>query len=202
MYICYDKLWKLIASKKLSKTDLCNLTGISSRTMAKLSKNQSVTTDTLLHICVALTCDISDIAEIKSSTEAESIYQAYCNSGKMTIENDTCKTIEFDYMGVPFSVKELKKATNKRSLIHCEPNGSVFLEQLYSSGISPARETICIFHPAQIKKDKVTILLITGTPGNITGLDNGIVHSARTGCVNGNFYVMSMGAFKLFDWKK
>ena len=40
MFIVYDKLWELLLSKKISKTDLCNLTGMSSRTMAKLSKNQ------------------------------------------------------------------------------------------------------------------------------------------------------------------
>ena len=54
MRIVYDRLWELLLSKKISKTDLCNLTGISSRTMAKLSKNESVTTDTLLRICEAL----------------------------------------------------------------------------------------------------------------------------------------------------
>jgi len=32
--------------------------------MAKLGKNQNVTTDVLLKICTALHCDISDIMEV------------------------------------------------------------------------------------------------------------------------------------------
>ena len=45
MYIDYSKLWKLLIDKGMSKTDLLNLTGISSRVLAKLSKNQTVTTE-------------------------------------------------------------------------------------------------------------------------------------------------------------
>ena len=54
MYLTYNKLWKLLIDKGMNKSDLCEITGISSRTMAKLSKNQSVTTDTLVNICSAL----------------------------------------------------------------------------------------------------------------------------------------------------
>ena len=38
--------------------------GISSSSLAKLSKDENVTTDVLLKVCWALDCDISDIAEV------------------------------------------------------------------------------------------------------------------------------------------
>ena len=54
MYIAYSKLWKLLIDKGISKTDLMELTGMSSRVLAKLSKNETVTTDTVARICSAL----------------------------------------------------------------------------------------------------------------------------------------------------
>ena len=38
--------------------------GISHASVAKLGKNENVTTDVLVKICTALKCDISDIMEI------------------------------------------------------------------------------------------------------------------------------------------
>ena len=63
MYISYKKLWKLLIDRDLKKTDLIKLTGISKATLNKLSHNQNVTTDILLKICTALSCNIDDIVE-------------------------------------------------------------------------------------------------------------------------------------------
>ena len=65
MKFCYNKLWKLLIDRNLKKTDLLSIAGISSTTLAKLGKNENVTTDVLLKICSALNCDIADIAEVK-----------------------------------------------------------------------------------------------------------------------------------------
>ena len=64
MAISYKKLWKLLIDKDMKKKDLCVAAGISHASMAKLGKNENVTTDVLLKICTALKCDISDIMEI------------------------------------------------------------------------------------------------------------------------------------------
>ena len=48
MAICYKKLWKLLIDKGLNKTDLQRLTGISSATITKRSKNETVNTGILL----------------------------------------------------------------------------------------------------------------------------------------------------------
>jgi len=61
--ISYDKLWKLLKAKKLTKTEFRLLVGISSATLAKLSKNYNVNTDTINNICKTLNCNVSDIME-------------------------------------------------------------------------------------------------------------------------------------------
>ncbi len=50
--------------KGINKTQLRTKAGISTNAMAKLGKNESVTTDVLVKICTALQCDIGDIMEI------------------------------------------------------------------------------------------------------------------------------------------
>ena len=64
MVVSYKKLWKLLIDKDMKRKDLRKATGISTASMAKLSKNENLTTDVLLRICDALKCDISDIMEI------------------------------------------------------------------------------------------------------------------------------------------
>ena len=63
MNISYNKLWKLIIDRGINKSELRELTGIGTNTLAKLSKNQLVSMDVLLKICSRLDCDISDICE-------------------------------------------------------------------------------------------------------------------------------------------
>lgn len=64
MTFSYNKLWKLLVDKAMNKSPLCQKAGISSATVAKMVKGESVTTDSLLKICIALECDISDIMEV------------------------------------------------------------------------------------------------------------------------------------------
>jgi putative transcriptional regulator len=64
MSVSYKKLWKLLIDRDMKKKDLCDVAGISHTSVAKLGKNENVTTDVLLKICSALHCDISDIMEV------------------------------------------------------------------------------------------------------------------------------------------
>lgn len=64
MRITYKKLWKLLIDREMMKKDLLESSRISTVSMAKLGKNQNVTTDVLLKICTALHCDISEIMEV------------------------------------------------------------------------------------------------------------------------------------------
>ncbi len=65
MAVRYKKLWKLLIDKYMKKKVLREAAGISTSSMAKLGKNENVTTDVLVKICKALKCDISDIMEIE-----------------------------------------------------------------------------------------------------------------------------------------
>lgn len=63
--ISYAKLMSLLAYRKITKTQLGKMAGISTATLSKLSKDEIVTTDTLNKICKALKCNIEDIIEYK-----------------------------------------------------------------------------------------------------------------------------------------
>lgn len=64
MSVSYNKLWKLLIDRNMKRTELRIAAGISSSTLAKLGKNESVTTDVLVRICETLNCDIGEIMEI------------------------------------------------------------------------------------------------------------------------------------------
>lgn len=64
MRITYKRLWKLLIDREMMKKDLLESSKISTVSMAKLGKDQNVTTGVLLKICTALHCDISDIMEV------------------------------------------------------------------------------------------------------------------------------------------
>jgi DNA-binding Xre family transcriptional regulator len=60
----YKKLWHLLIDRDIPKGEFRKLAGISSATSSKLNRGESVTTNILLRICIALKCDTSDIMEI------------------------------------------------------------------------------------------------------------------------------------------
>lgn len=74
MKMSYNKLWKLLIDKQMKKSDLRKKAGISSSSLAKLTKDENVTTDVLARICRELNCDVSDIMEFIPDTEKEENY--------------------------------------------------------------------------------------------------------------------------------
>ncbi|MDY5841777.1 MAG: helix-turn-helix transcriptional regulator [Peptoniphilaceae bacterium] len=63
MYFSYNKLWKLLIDKGMKKQELAEKSHVSTTSLAKLAKNENVTTDVLRRICEALDCDLVDIVE-------------------------------------------------------------------------------------------------------------------------------------------
>ncbi len=64
--ITFDPLWRTLQARSLNKTDLQKLTGLSSATIAKLSKNDaadSVMLEVVDRICGALKVPIYDVVE-------------------------------------------------------------------------------------------------------------------------------------------
>jgi len=71
MAVSYKKLWHLLIDKDMKKQDLQKLSRLAPASIAKLSKGDTVTTETLEKICRALDCDIADIVEIIPDTSVE-----------------------------------------------------------------------------------------------------------------------------------
>ncbi len=63
MAVCYNKLWKLLIDKGMTKTQLCQQAKVSTNAMAKLGKNEDVRVDVLVKICSVLNCTVDDIIE-------------------------------------------------------------------------------------------------------------------------------------------
>lgn len=64
MEVSYNKLWKLLIDKNMSRTQLGKEAGISTNAMAHLVKNEVVRVDVLVKICGVLGCKIEDIMDI------------------------------------------------------------------------------------------------------------------------------------------
>jgi len=69
MAISYNKLWKLMIDLNMNKTKLREVAGLSTNIIARLSKNESVSMDTLLRICTALRCNVGDIVDVIEETD-------------------------------------------------------------------------------------------------------------------------------------
>jgi len=65
MSVNYDRLWKLLIDKKMNRTDLKNAAGISFNVLAKMGKGETVSMESMLKVCKALDCDISDVMELE-----------------------------------------------------------------------------------------------------------------------------------------
>ena len=69
MAVSYNKLWKKLIDLEMSRTELRLKAGLSTRQLAKLGKNENVTTDILVKICKALDCNIADIVDVAETEE-------------------------------------------------------------------------------------------------------------------------------------
>ena len=61
MPVSYNGLWKLLIDKNMKKMDLVEKVGISSSTLAKMSKGEAVSMSVLEKLCETLDCDFGDI---------------------------------------------------------------------------------------------------------------------------------------------
>ena len=61
MPVSYNGLWKLLIDKNMKKMDLVEEVGISSSTLAKMSKGEAVSMSVLEKLCETLDCDFGDI---------------------------------------------------------------------------------------------------------------------------------------------
>lgn len=64
MAVSYNKLWKLLIDKRMTKTKMRIQADIFTITLAKLGKNETVSMDVLLKIRKLLDCNVGDIMDV------------------------------------------------------------------------------------------------------------------------------------------
>ena len=69
MSLSYNKLWKLLVDKKMSKVDLRKAAGVAPNAMTRLRRDEEVTLAVLNKICKTLEVDIGDIMEFLKDPE-------------------------------------------------------------------------------------------------------------------------------------
>ncbi len=65
----YNRLWKLLIDKGMTKTEMRLQAGISTNILAKMGKNETVSMDTLARIAAAMECGLDDIVEVNTDIE-------------------------------------------------------------------------------------------------------------------------------------
>ena len=63
MAISYNRMWKLLVDKKMSKADLRKAADIAPNTMTKLRRDEPVNLAILGRICDVLNCDYGDLMQ-------------------------------------------------------------------------------------------------------------------------------------------
>lgn len=71
MAVSYNKLWKMLIDKNITKTELTHLAGITTNAMAKLGRNEDVRVNTLEKLCASLDCKLDDIVEFVPNKKRE-----------------------------------------------------------------------------------------------------------------------------------
>lgn len=69
MKIRYNNLFKLLIDKGMNRTELGEKAGLTPGTIARLSKNKTVSLDSIIKICEYLDCRIEDVVEIYKDNE-------------------------------------------------------------------------------------------------------------------------------------
>lgn len=69
--VSYNKLWKLLVDKKMSKADLRRAVEISPNTMTTLRRDEEVSISVLKRICEYLECNIGDICDFIPASKSE-----------------------------------------------------------------------------------------------------------------------------------
>lgn len=96
-------------------------------------------------------------------------------------EHKNRKTVSFEYEGKSYCVIMPKRRANRMTVIRCL-NGMVVWEQiplLYLLQNERGAGEVMDSFPVAVDKKKVTLFVIKGNPGSISGLDEGIFCSAR-----------------------
>ena len=71
MKYSYNKLWKILIDRKITKSEMRKQAGFTTNTLAKMGRDEPVSMETLAKICTFLDCGIDDIVEINKENEGQ-----------------------------------------------------------------------------------------------------------------------------------
>ena len=69
MVYSYNRLWKLLIDKGMTKTEMRLKAGISTNVLASMGKGEPVSMESLAKIATALKCGLDDIVEVNTDIE-------------------------------------------------------------------------------------------------------------------------------------
>lgn len=115
MQVNYRKLWDVLIERDMLKKDLRKKANLTTNCIAKLGKNEHVSTEILVRICEVLNCDINDIMDVEKDNpklpKVSSKFKAielfagagglalglekagFCSLGFIEFDKDACETL-------------------------------------------------------------------------------------------------------------
>ena len=73
MNISYQPLWNTLKERSMRKEDLRLAAGLTTNMIANMGKGEHISMKTLLRICEALNCEITDVIELVSDEPASTV---------------------------------------------------------------------------------------------------------------------------------
>ena len=71
MKYSYNKLWKILIDRKITKSEMRKQAGFTTNMLAKMGRDEPVSMETLAKICTCRDCAIEDIVEINKENEGQ-----------------------------------------------------------------------------------------------------------------------------------
>lgn len=93
MSFTYKPLWKLLIDRRMNKSDLKRLTGLTSDTIAKMVKDEPINMEKLHVVLTALDCKINDVVEFVNDHD---LYPLYGKGKRGTYATPGAEIMELD----------------------------------------------------------------------------------------------------------
>ena len=127
-------------------------------------------------------------------------YRCFKDSATLIESDENCRTYSFEYKGNRIQIKKTMKRADKRVIVTCSGHTVSAVRLIPVTIHTPATEQEFNIDVAEIANDgAIAIVVISGKPGLIKGLDEGIFVSAGgDGKGKNRVFVMSEARFRTF----